>query len=87
MVGHRHWEEAGILEALLRFRNLCTYRKQSVCWEENSSHAHMNHVFQINIESINKIKLYSKAVTEFTGIFVIIFFFLSDTLSFFIFWW
>lgn len=69
MVGHRHWEEAGVLQALLSFRNLCMYCKQSVWWGKNSSHAHMNYVFQMNIESINK------AVTEFTGIFVIIIFF------------
>lgn len=38
----------------------------------------------MNIEPINKIKLYSKAVTEFTGIFVILFFsFLNDTFIFF----
>lgn len=70
----RHWEEAGVLEALLSLRNLCMYLTLLV---GKIALPLTPTVFQKNIGStiINTMKIYFKAFTEFTGILVIVFFF------------
>lgn len=82
------WEEAGVLQALLRFRNLCMYLSRRWAGKRKALMLTCTVVFQINIESmgVNKIKFYFKAITEFMGIGVISFLFRMFYLCNFLLW-
>ena len=68
-LGLSHWEEAGVLQVLLRSRSLCVY-PHCLLGDRTALMLTGTIVFQMNIDSvvIYKIKVCFKTVIEFMGI-------------------